>query len=82
MIKFFNNHQKDEDDKDDTNEKFTKTASYGPFFIALMQFIGCLMAEALNVWLVCRERTVSGTLLNYIALGVIAEIDDIYGSSI
>lgn len=43
MIKYFNNH----------HEQFIK-GSYGPFFVALMQLIGCLAAEALNVLLVCR----------------------------
>ena len=47
-----------------------------------MQLVGCIIAELLNIWLVCREDNVKDTLMNYIALGVIAEIDDIYGKSI
>ena len=45
MIKHFNNHHE---------TQFSATASYGPFFIAVMQLLGCLFAETLNVWLVCR----------------------------
>ena len=71
MIKYFNNHP----------ENFAK-GTYAPFYIALMQLLGCIIAELLNIWLVCREDSVKDTLMNYIALGVIAEIDDIYGNSI
>ena len=42
MIKYFNNHP----------ENFCK-ATYAPFYIALMQFLGCIIAELLNIWLVC-----------------------------
>lgn len=46
--------------------------------ISVMQFIGALGTELVNIFLICQQNSVRDVIMNFIALGVIAEIDDIY----
>ena len=49
--------------------------------ISLMQFVASLATETINILLICAQDDVQDILMNYIALGVIAEIDDYYAST-
>ena len=52
------------------------------YTVALMQFWGGLFTEGVNLGLICCQSTVLDTMLNFIALGAIAEIDNYYANSI
>jgi hypothetical protein len=43
-----------------------------------MQLIGALFTEIINIILICGQETIMDTIVNFIALGVIAEIDNYY----
>ncbi|CDW81844.1 UNKNOWN [Stylonychia lemnae] len=47
-----------------------------------MQFVGAFFTEIINIYLIASQNTVADVLINYIALGVIAEIDNIYAKSL
>ncbi|CDW76919.1 UNKNOWN [Stylonychia lemnae] len=50
--------------------------------ISLMQVVSAFATELLSILLICNQDSVSNVLMNFIALGVIAEIDDIYARSL
>eukprot|EP00347_Sterkiella_histriomuscorum_P014457 403360793 len=50
--------------------------------IASMQLVGSFLTEFINIYLICAQNSVLDILINYIALGVIAEIDNIYAKSL
>lgn len=50
--------------------------------ISLMQFSGALATEIINIILICTQDSVKDVIMNFIALGVIAEIDDIYAKTL
>lgn len=50
--------------------------------VATMQLMGALFTEIINIYLICSLNTVADILVNYIALGVIAEIDNIYAKTL
>lgn len=53
-----------------------------PYAISLMQFSASLFTEIANICLICGQSTTMDVIMNFIALGIIAEIDDYYASSI
>ena len=46
--------------------------------VSLMQFSIAFGTELVNILLICTSNNVKDVIMNFIALGVIAEIDDIY----
>ena len=64
MIKYQNNH----------SSLFTKQIP--PFMIAVMQFSAAMYTEIVNLLLICGSNTVYAIIINFIALWVIADIDD------
>ena len=70
MIKYFAYHR---DLFDDTNH---------PFYISLMKLAGALMTEVVNILLICKQITIMDVVLNFIALEVIAQIDNFYFDSL
>ena len=48
------------------------------FVIACMKLCGALFTEIVNILLICNQRTIMDCVMNFIALGVIAEVDDLY----
>lgn len=44
----------------------------------MMQLIASLGTETISLILICNQYSVQDAIMNFIALGVIAEIDDIY----
>eukprot|EP00347_Sterkiella_histriomuscorum_P003827 403362788 len=55
---------------------------YTMISISLMQLISALATEVISIILICSQDTVQNVIMNFIALGVIAEIDDIYARSL
>jgi len=53
-----------------------------PFVIGLMKFLGVFFTEIVNIYLIAINDDISDVIMNFIAFGVIADIDDIVGSSI
>lgn len=47
-----------------------------------MQFSGTIFTEVINICLICAQTTTMDVIMNFIALGVIAEIDDFYAGSL
>lgn len=70
MLKYTNNHPKEFDNE------------VSPVMIALMQLIIALFTEVVNMCLICAQETTMDVIMNFIALGVIAEVDDIYAGSL
>ena len=50
--------------------------------VSLMQFSGAFGTEIINIILICNQDGVQDVLMNFIALGVIAEIDDYYAGTL
>jgi len=50
--------------------------------ISLMQFLGAILTEMINIFLICQQDSVQNVIMNFIALGVIAEIDNIYAGTL
>ncbi|CDW74572.1 UNKNOWN [Stylonychia lemnae] len=50
--------------------------------ISLMQFLGAIGTEVINIFLICQQDSVQNVIMNFIALGVIAEIDNIYAGTL
>ena len=50
----------------------------GPFIIALMQFLGAILTEIINILTICSLPDIMSVIMNFIALGAIAEIDNYY----
>jgi len=48
------------------------------FSVALMQFIGAICTEIINMLVICREINPSEIVQNLLAFGVICQIDDFY----
>ena len=53
-----------------------------PLFYAYMKFFGAFLTEIVNILLLCSQNTVMDCVLNFIALGVISEIDNMYYDSL
>lgn len=53
-----------------------------PYAVVHMQIISCLFTEIVNIILICGQNTSQDTIVNYVALGAITQIDDYYFSSI
>ncbi len=66
MIKYFAYHR----------SFFDKTNH--AFMIACMKLFGSLLTEIVNILLICNQKTIMDCVMNFIALGVIAEVDDLY----
>lgn len=50
----------------------------GPFIIASMQFLGAFLTEIINILTICSLPDIMSVIMNFIALGAIAEIDNYY----
>ena len=70
MFKFFIKHR-----------PLFDSVSY-PILIINMKLLGSLFTEIVNILLICMQTTTMDCVLNFIALGIIAEIDNLYLSSL
>ncbi len=59
---------------------FTETTA--PMLVALMQFLGAFLTETINIVSICSLENTKEVIMNFIALGVIAEIDNYYLSAL
>ncbi len=55
---------------------------YPMLLVSLMQLIGALLTELICIFLICSQDSVQNVIMNFVALGVIAEIDDIYARTL
>lgn len=53
-----------------------------PFLIANMQLIASVSTELINIVLMCSQDNIPDTVMNFFALSVIQEIDDLYQHSL
>jgi len=69
-----------EQEKEDFELKktFTFTNRMPPLLIALMQMIAALFTEIINIAVISNSNSVMDVVMDYIALGIIAEIDDLF----
>ena len=47
-----------------------------------MKLGGSVMTEVVNILLICKQDTIMDCVMNFIALGVIAEVDNMYANSL
>lgn len=52
------------------------------FSVALMQMCGAVATEVINIILICSHDSTKDVIMNLLAFGVIAEIDDYYADSL
>lgn len=52
------------------------------FLVALMQLIGAILTEVINMILMCSFTQSIDVIMNLLAFGIIAEIDDLYAKSL
>ena len=52
------------------------------FSIAMMQFIGALLTEIINLLVICQETSPANIVQNLLAFGVICQIDDFYAGTL
>ena len=95
MIKYYINHlsQFTRDYKDENssckweNESITRKSDrkhryWEPFVIANMQLISSCFTEIINIILMCSQDNIPDTVMNFFALSIIHEIDNLYASSL
>ena len=70
MIRYLINH----------SAQFTSTMV--PFLVAHMQLFASLLTEIINICLICGQKTIMDSIINFIALGAISEIDNYYAVSL
>ena len=70
MIKYSNNHSKE------------FTSELAPFLVGSMQLSAAGFTELVNIVMICLQSTIMDCVLNFIALGTIAQIDSIYSASL
>ncbi len=76
MMKFLANHNCLL--SSDPTVKRSFSGSVAPLMVALMQFFGAVFTEAINIVSICSLGDTKEVIMNFIALGVIAEIDNYY----
>ena len=57
---------------------FDFSSLFQPFSIAMMKLIGSFGTELANIYLLCGQETVMDTIINFVALAGISQIDDLY----
>jgi len=80
MMKFLANHNYLAPGQDHLTTYFAGTS--GPMMVALMQFFGAVFTETINILSICSLENTKEVIMNFIALGVIAEIDNYYLSAL
>ena len=53
-----------------------------PFYIGLMKFLGGILCEFLNMYIICQSTTIVDVVKDYVAMGILAEIDNILISTL
>lgn len=60
---------------------FVFTNRSPPLFIALCQMFAAIFTEVINMAVISSSNQAMDVVMNYIALGIIAEIDNLYANS-
>ena len=63
-------------------DQFKIGTIFHPFCIALMKLIGGFITEIMNINLICQSTSIEDVVKDFIALGIIAEIDNLMAMSI
>jgi len=63
-------------------EEFVFVNNLVPLTFCIVQFIISLLVELISLYIICEGSRVIDTIMDYIAMGVIAEIDSVYCESI
>ena len=50
--------------------------------VAFLQLTSAILVESFNIYIICKQESIEDIVLNYIALGFIAEIDNFYASAL
>ena len=61
------------------HQKFKDSALH-PYQIALMKCLGGLITELVNVFIIVQSQTIEDVVKDFIAFGIISEIDDLMAS--
>ena len=80
MMKFIANHNSLSPGQDLESTYFSGT--WAPMLVAIMQFFGAVFTETINILAICYLENTKEVIMNFIALGVIAEIDNYYLSAL
>lgn len=75
-MKFLANHNNLEPGQNPESTYFLQT--FAPFIVALMQYSGAVFTEIINIIAICSLENTKEVIMNFIALGVISEIDNYY----
>jgi hypothetical protein len=65
MIEFLANHNADA-------SSLYFSQYFSPFMLAIMQFLGALFTEVINILSICSLENTKEVVMNFIALGVIS----------
>jgi hypothetical protein len=79
MMKYMANHNCILEN-DERERAFTGTLA--PLCVALMQLVGATLTETINILSICALENSKEVIMNFIALGIIAEIDNYYLSAL
>ena len=52
------------------------------FMVGMMQLLGAIGTEALNIFQICSTYSIKDIVMNFVQLGIIAMIDDLYAQSL
>jgi len=63
-------------------DQFTFSHKAPPLFIALMQITAAIFTEIINIAVISQSNTTIEVIMDYIALGIIAEIDTLFADRI
>ena len=80
MMKFLANHNCLAPGQDPESTYFSGTSA--PMLVAMMQFFGAVFTETINILAICYLENTKEVIMNFIALGIIAEIDNYYLSAL
>jgi hypothetical protein len=52
------------------------------FWIGMMQLLGAIATEALNMYQICSTYGINNIISTYVQFGIIAEIDNLYAQTL
>lgn len=52
------------------------------FIIGMMQLIGAIVTEGMNIYMICSKNKIDEIVQNFVQFGIICQIDDLYAQSL
>lgn len=62
--------------------KFLRVNTLYPWFMALLKLLGGVLTELINIYIIIQAESIEDVVKDFIALGIIAEIDNLMSLSI